>query len=539
MQVEAFYTSYIMRNISRVLTQVDRDKDSKTYGSCDRNYWHLKIRDFSSAILQQTCLTLALMYNVEFEGNVYYKNANMREWAIASARYLGKIQLRDGSFNEYYPNEHGFPPTAFVLFSVCKTYQELNLDDKGILHMLDKAAAWLMKHEERNAYNQEAAAIAGLYFFYKITNREDVLNVVHSKLDNLLIKQSAEGWFPEQGGADIGYSSVTLDMLTEYYWASGDTRVKEAICRLQDFLSYFVHPDGTIGGEYGSRNTIYFMPNGLEAMVHLGLDNNNSAQSMIQMIYGKNPNSEFGDFMDAVDERYLTHYVMHSYLRARQKFRKREMIEVALPFNTRHYKIFKDAGLITQYNGTYYLVCSTHKGGNIKVYRNDKEIYWDCGYRILVKEGTTAATNWLSDDYIVEYTSDGCNIAGNFHIVTPKVQNTIYHLGLRVMAVLLGDKVNRLVKKITIFQNKKFEASFERKLIFDHDKIIIIDNIKNPKNYDVREASNVSLRLVASGKFFSKSDVLRTDLIDYGNSKEISSYKVYNVGEQTLKTKIN
>lgn len=96
-----------------------------------------------------------------------------------------------------------------------------------------------------------------------------------------------------------------------------------------------------------------------------------------------------------------------------------------------------------------------------------------------------------------------------------------------------------MVKKITIFQNKKFEASFERKLIFDHDKIIIIDNIKNPKNYDVREASNVSLRLVASGKFFSKSDVLRTDLIDYGNSKEISSYKVYNVGEQTLKTKIN
>ena len=58
---ETIYSGFIKENISRVLTQVDRDCDSKTYGCCDRNYWHLKIRDFPSAILQQTCLTMALM----------------------------------------------------------------------------------------------------------------------------------------------------------------------------------------------------------------------------------------------------------------------------------------------------------------------------------------------------------------------------------------------------------------------------------------------------------------------------------------------
>ena len=261
---EDIYTKYIQTNISRVLTQIDRDKDSKTYGSCDRNYWHLKIRDFSSAILQQTCLTLALMYNVEFAGNTCYKNNNVKEWAIATLRYMDKIQLKDGSFNEYYPNEHGYPPTAFCLFASCKTYMELELEDKMALNVMDKAANWLMKHREENAYNQEIAAIAGLYLYYAITKKTEVLKTVNEKVENILKVQSQEGWFPEQGGADIGYSSVAFDMLMEYYWLSKDSKVLQPLCKLMDFLSYFVHPDGTIGGEYGSRNTIYFVPNGVE-----------------------------------------------------------------------------------------------------------------------------------------------------------------------------------------------------------------------------------------------------------------------------------
>ena len=60
------YRDFILEKAPLVLTQVDRDKDSLTYGSCDRNHWHLKIRDFTSAILQQTALTMALLYQVPF-----------------------------------------------------------------------------------------------------------------------------------------------------------------------------------------------------------------------------------------------------------------------------------------------------------------------------------------------------------------------------------------------------------------------------------------------------------------------------------------
>lgn len=525
---EEMYISYIKENMPRVLTQIDRDKDSRTYGSCDRNYWHLKIRDFSSAILQQTCLTLALAYKIPYDGNVFYKNEIVKEWAIAALKYMARIQLRDGSFNEYYPNEHGYPPTAFCLFAACKTYIELQIDDTSILSILRKSANWLIRHEEHNAYNQEIAAIAGLYYYYMITLDKSILAAVDRKVINILQKQSREGWFPEQGGADIGYSSVALDMLMEYYEASEDMRIIEPASRLVDFLSYFVHPDGTIGGEYGSRNTIYFMPNGLELFVKSGLDKEKKAKSMLQMIYAL-PIDNSGRFMDAVDERYLSHYVMHSYWRALQNFEEREKVEICLPFNTEHIRFFSDSGLVTFYNKNYYGVIGCRKGGVLKLFKEDREIFWDCGYRIVLKEGTTAATNWLDKEYQITCMDKKIYIKGQFNCITPKVQTPIYHLGLRISAFFFGDKVNRIVKKLTIFQNKHYEAFFEREICLDDEQVMIEDRLDNPQQRIIEEASNMSLRLVASGKFFSRSDLLKTQFAKYGSEKKIHIKRIYDI----------
>lgn len=535
---ENVYADFIKKNVSKVLTQIDRDRNSKTYGSCDRNYWHLKIRDFSSAILQQTCLTLALLYKVHYKNSIYYQNENIREWSVAILRYMRKIQLKDGSFNEYYPNEHGFPPTAFNLFAGCKTYLELGLEDNEIMDMLSKTAKWLCNHDETKAYNQEIAAIAGLYLFYMISGDTNVLSAVSEKVDKILAVQSIEGWFPEQGGADIGYSSVAFDMLTEYYSASNDKRVIEPINKLLDFLSYFVHPDGTIGGEYGSRNTIYFMPNGLENYISLGLDNENKAASMIQMIYEEGPKKIWGDFMEAVDERYLTHYVMHSYLRALQKFQERQKVIVQLPFNTIHIREFTESGLLSFYNGKYFAIVSGKKGGIIKVYNNDKEIFWDCGYRIPIQEGCTATTNWLDSSYVIEVDNNIIFVKGCFNKIKPKIQTPIYHLGLRLSAMFMGDKVNHLIKKLTIFQNKHFNADFNRKIMLNDNEIIIRDDINNPGKMRVFEAPNVSLRLVASGKFFSRSDLLRTDLKFCGNNEKINISKHFDVESEKLEVEI-
>lgn len=529
------YLKFIIENIPRVLTQIDRDKDSRTYGSCDRNYWHLKIRDFSSAILQQTSLTLAMLYKYDFAGNIYYKNPIIKEWAVAALKYMGKIQLRDGSFNEYYPNEHGFPPTAFILYAGCMTYKELELDDEEILKFLGKTARWLGKRIEKKAYNQEFASIVGLYLYYTISEKEEFKAYAEDKLTKILGKQSKDGYFMEQGGADIGYLSVSLDMLTEYYLYSADERVVEPINKVVDFFSYFIHQDGTIGGEYGSRNTIYFMPNGIENVINMNLPCVDTAIAIREKIYFYVNNNHF---MDSVDERYLTHYVMHSYLRANKKY-KNAKTEYILPCDKAHKKIFEDAGLVSFNNGNYHAIIATKKGGLIKTYSGGVEKWLDCGYRTKIKEGTIAATNWLDQSYIISYGEDRISIKGKFNVVTPKVQNPIYHLGLRVGAAILGDKVNKVIKKLTIFSDSHNDMEFERSIILDNNSVILEDEIRAHKIIDLYEADNNSLRLVASGKFFSKSDLLQTGTNTYSQIRSVSIKKEFNFDNGKLSTVSN
>lgn len=508
---EDYYKDYILSNMPRVLTQVDRDRDSKTYGSCDRNYWHLKIRDFSSAILQQTSLTLALAYKVNFTGNIYYGNENVREWAAAALRYLEKIQLRDGSFNEYYPHEHSYPATAFVLFAGCRTYVELGLNDTSVLETLRKAAYWLAKHQEKKAYNQEWASIAGIYEYAELTGDKEISVLLEEKIENALAAQSKDGWFPEQGGADIGYSSVALDMLSEYYRMSGDVRVKEPLNKLVHFLQYFIHPDGTAGGEYGSRNTLYFMPAGMEFAAHMSGSEAAAAVSVIDKLYGESGRTCSGNFMDAVDERYLSHYVLHSYLRALQRCGGQTPQAAKLPCETEHEMIFQDAALMAKCKGCCYFVFSARKGGVLKIYHDGRELAWDCGYRVRMADGKVAATNWLDDSYLVEWRDDGCTVEGKMNLVSQKVQSPIYLLGLHIAAFVLGERVNKLIKKLTIFSDKHTDIRFRREVTWgarDLDMIEVRDMITSAKQILVEEAPNCSLRLVASGKFFSRSDLL-------------------------------
>lgn len=502
------YIDFILNNAQRVLTQVDRDPDSLTYGSCDRNYWHLKIRDFSSAILQQTMLTMALLYTIDFKGNIYFQNANMRDWSIAALKYIKRIQLSDGSFNEYYPHEHGYPPTAFILFSACMTYQILHLDDPEFLTCLEKTGKYLSNATEQKASNQEFAAIAGLYFLYEITGKTEYNSACKQKLKRLLTQSSPEGWFMEQGGADIGYASVALDMLSEYYWHSKEESVREPLEKMVDFLKYFVHPDKTIGGEYGSRNTTYLMPNGFTVLELMG---NRDAAAVNHFIYEQV--DPYQHFMNSVDERYLSHYVMHSFLRALKKIQLLEMPRVdtkILPCFCNHKKVFEDSGLITFCNGNYFAVCNAKKGGTVKAYQNAKEVFADFGYRHIIKLGTVSATNWLDQSYEISYQEDGFSVSGKFNCVKQKVQNPVYHLGLRVSAFCFGKRINTLMKKVLLFSDKHENITFVRKVKFLPDTIEIEDRIENKTGRPVilSPAGNFSLRLVASGKFFSITDLL-------------------------------
>ena len=524
-----FYMDFIIKCIPKVITQVDRDKHSKTYGCCDRNYWHLKIRDFPSAILQQTGLTLALLYKNNFEGNIFYNNEDVFDWAKSTVYFWKKIQLNDGSFNEYYPNEHGFPPTAFSLYSSCEVYKILKMKDEAILNAFKKTGKYLINHIEEKACNQEIASITALYSLFTITNEKWILDGLNNKLNKVLKLQSKEGWFPEYGGVDIGYLSVSLDMLAEYYYMSNDERVLVPLNKMIEFIKYFVHPDGTIGGEYGSRNTTYFLPNGLEVMAQL---DNEDAVAIKNYIYKDSNKSYF--FLDAVDDRYCSHYLLHSFLRALVKEEVIKTTNNQLPHEYNNSIYFEEAGIFIKRQNNSYAIAGLKKGGILKLYIDKKEQYIDCGYRVNYGDGKVAATNWQDASYLINICDNELEVSGNFNVVNLKIPSPFMNFGLRVAAKLFGNRIINFLKRMIIFVDKHNDIIFNRKIIFTENDISIYDKIISPKEVDIEAATNFSLRHVASGKFFSISDLCHRNHDEYKKIKILNIKKIYNFSDNEL-----
>lgn len=524
------YIDFINKTVPKVLTQVDRDRHSPTYGCCDRNFWHLKIRDFSSAILQQTGLSLALLATIPYPGNLFYDREDVKDWAKATVYYWAKIQLRDGSFNEYYPYEHGFPPTAFSLYSSCEIYKRLNMDVPQLVKAFSRTGRYLASHRETQACNQEMASITALYSLYTVTKEEWILSAVDKKLLLLLKYQSEDGFFPEYGGADIGYLSVFFDMMAEYYWLSQDERVKNPLKRILLFLSYFIHPDKTVGGEYGSRNTTYFLPNGLEVMRQLGHAEAEAARDWLLEDAEKT-----GFFMDSVDDRYCSHYLLHSFLRALEKAllgREKNVEKKELPFNLKNNTYFEDAGFWVYSESLeskipIYMIVGARKGGVLKLYCGEEQAFADFGYRVNYGNGKIAVTNWQDPSYVIYKKENTLTISGRFNLVTLKVGTPFLHFGLRIVAFIAGNKIIRLLKKKIILVDKHTDIIFRRKITIQNERLQIEDEIQSAHPICLEGADNTSVRHVASGKFFSISDLCLHDCKNYGKKKQFHIKKEY------------
>ena len=65
------------------------------------------------------------------------------------------------------------------------------------------------------------------------------------RLEEFFAAQSTEGWFPEYGGADTGYLSVTLDALADYGSLTGDPRAAAAMERALGFIGSLLSVAGS------------------------------------------------------------------------------------------------------------------------------------------------------------------------------------------------------------------------------------------------------------------------------------------------------
>jgi len=487
---------------SRLLSQLDRDPDSPSFGSFDRNFWNYKIRDFSSIILQQGILYLDALYSYENLNNVFYKKEDVKKWIQAGLDFWSNSQLKTGAFNEYYPNESGFPPTSFSLYAVSiiiEKYPEFRTEK--IINSVNKAIKWLMNIREEKALNQESAGLAAIVVASSLDGVEFDIESFNIRLNLFYEGQSSEGWFNEYDGPDMGYLSVTIDSLWDIYKYSGDSRALKALEKAVDFIYNLISISGQTPIMINSRNTDYLVPYGLSGYASM----NPKAASLVSMIIHNLDNED--SIFSKTDDRYLSHYVGQSFMRSlyyldETMLQKTSFLEKKLEI------YYKESGIyIKHIPHKKSIYVAAKKGGVINVFNESSIELADYGWRYKA-ENKIATTHWQNKNNIISYDNSTIKVSGNFVLQRFIRPSLFTHFSLRIVSLLIGNKLIPFLKSKFIFSEKNSGVVFHRQVSINDSEVIIDDQFENLDGIEVYKSKQYSMRHVSSANRFNYEELL-------------------------------
>ena len=251
-----------LAQIPKILTLLDRNPHSPTYGCFDRSFWQYKVIDFPAGMSQEFVYPLALAYHCDLPGNIYYQQPAIVEWIRAGISYACQSSHRNGSCDDYFPYERAAGAAAFSLLACLSSTTLLDLTHSPeILNFFQRRADWLATHQESGRLtNHQALITLCLELAGRLLKTERWESHKQERLAQVLSWQNSEGWFIEYEGCDPGYHTLTISCLARLYELNPSEKLRQAIASAVKLAGEFVHPDGSYGGEYTSRNTYNFFP---------------------------------------------------------------------------------------------------------------------------------------------------------------------------------------------------------------------------------------------------------------------------------------
>jgi hypothetical protein len=499
------YIQEALAQIPHLLELLDRSPVNKTYGCFDREYWHYRAKDFASGMYEEGTLTLALIYSNNFEGNIYFNNPRIREYAIAAIHFARKNSHSNGSSDDYYPNEEALGATAFSLYACTEAYLLLNLREGEIENFFKKRAEFIAhKNESGILANHHALAAVALYNVFLITNDTKFKHYAEEKIKEVLSYQSSEGWFKEYEGCDPGYLTFTIDFLAKYLQKNpDDDKLKPALEKAVHFCFLTIHPDGSYGGEYGSRNTSHFLPNGFEILAHY-FPEAAFARNMFLKSLANKTNSRIDD------DRIFNHYV-YNYIQAFLNH------DGSLPTQERsaeYEKGFNDAGLFVRNKDRLFFICSVKKGGVFKLYQNETLITSDCGWILEDTSGKNMGPLFWERNHF-DFQEDKRLTAETWtYYYSQILPSPFKQLLFRATTLILGRPFSKIIRivlqKILILKKKQATTRFKRQFLFQQSKIRVTDVIIS-EGKDIKKiyiASDFTPMYVATGQAFTQSTLI-------------------------------
>ncbi len=479
----AWYLQTALREIPRVLTLLDRDPSSPTYGCFDRNYWHYRTQDFPSGMYQELALPLAQVYALELPGNRWRGEPRLRELALAGVRYAARSAHTDGSCDDYFPYERALGATAFVAAAHAEVARLLEDRSPDIVAHLSRRAWWLVEHTEqgRLANHQALVALAAARIGRLLSDRA-LLEKARDRLALCLSWQHPEGWFTEYEGADPGYQSLTIAFLAALRPLLELPALNGALDRALGFAAHFVYPDGAYGGEIGSRNTYQVLPSGFERL----------ASGSPQAAYLANrwlAGAAAGRRGYSDDDRIFCHW-LHDYVSAYLARSARRGYGAAPWEPATGMASFPAAGLHVIREHGLHLTVAGNKGGVFRAYRGQRLLRNDTGLVALLEDGTRLVSHVIDPLAEVALTEGTITIRGRMHaaqrhLPTPGKQ-ALFRLVNGTLGRVAPDLLRGLLQRVLITGKRPAGLAYERTLDWRSPQVLKVrDRLVSPQDASI------------------------------------------------------
>ena len=503
----------------RLLSQLNRDPATPTYGCFDRRYWAWKLVDFPEATFQRNIHPLCwFMEQPEAAGS-----DNLVEFIKAGLLYAIDIQHKDGSFDQAYPNEHSYGATAFLLPDLITVYQKIKegfLPDKRILveNRLIRSADFLYKSAELHGFiaNHLAGAALALLKSSQLFGGKKYKSASNNLVDRIIESQSDEGWFQEYNGADPGYQTLCMYYLAQIFKIEHSEKLRNALERSLRFLQFFIHPDGTFGGEYGSRRTEIYYPGGIAIL-------SQEFPAAAEMNTIMKESIRTGDTVNLIDiDMGNLAPLLSNYIEAAS------VVEAAnesysLPYKKKEFtRVFKSAGLVIIATPAYYAVFGISNGGVLKVFnkKTNTLVYDDCGLLGETSDGQKFSSQITDLNNPIKSDGNVFETSSTFSKIPSQIPTPFNYLLLRIANLtlmrcrFLNEAAKKIFVKLLINKISPIPLRRIRKIEFRQNTIHIADKIKKTGSIKIKalkHENKFSAIHMASARYFTPSQLVRRE----------------------------
>jgi hypothetical protein len=431
--------------------------------------------------------------------------------------FWSTMQHSDSSFDEWYHRERSYAATAFSTYAATEAL--LLLDENGhtafkgrdqIVESTDRAAAWLSKRRDLHVSNHSAGGIAALNNASILTGNSTFKAAAEDQLNALAQTQHPEGWLPEYRGMDPGYLTVAVGYLAAYVERGGHPLAQEIAKRAVDAATLGVNPDGSFGGSFGSRNTRFLLPHGLELLAEISP----AARWILANTLGRGHQQLVSPVNS--DDRYFLFFFLWSYLWA-QRIRNLRVSTLKTP--DLEAQGCAKAGIHRIRDHSWELITNSFKGAPFRLYRGSKLILVESGYA-----ARTGDRSWATSQGYQPQDSTTMSLHPNkvltvetcFHKARPEnplrriaflfalYQASFAHLGR------LGGWVGDMIKRILIRKNMDFPMDLSREIRINQHCVEIVDIIRARQtisNVAIAALSDATTMHNPSSRFATNSDI--------------------------------